>query len=199
MPKLGMQPVRRAQIVEATIKCVANSGLHKSSMQAIAAEAGMTSSLIVHYFGDRTAIYEAVYAHLYQQVNEEVRRQTDSAETPFDRAMALCLSQLDDKVLTGDIAVTWVALYALIPEIPSLARLEGIYSKRIRSNLIHHLHQSGMTQSDARLTASELLPLIDGLWLRKAAQPDTSNAKLRSIVDAYFDRHVARPLTRALA
>lgn len=199
MPKLGMQPVRRAQIIEATIKCVANCGLHKSSMQAIATEAGMTSSLIVHYFGDRTGIYEAVYAHLYQQVIEEVRRQTDSAETSFDRAAALCLSQLDDKVLTGDIAVTWVALYALIPEIPSLARLEGIYSQRIKSNLIHHLRRSGMTQSDGRAAAAELLPLIDGLWLRKAAQPDTPNAELRSIVCAYIDRHVARPQTRALA
>jgi transcriptional repressor BetI len=185
-----MQPIRREQVVKAAMHCISTIGIHKSSMHKIAAEAGMTSSLIVHYFKDRTSLLEAVYMHIYTLMNEEVRRRVAKATHPIDRLKAICAAQACDEMLEREIVVTWVALFALIPEIPSLARLDDIYARRMRSNMIYHLCKTGLPRNDARMIANEIPPLIDGLWLRKAAQPDMCNSQMRAIVADYLERNI---------
>lgn len=186
MPKLGMQEVRKEQIIKATMHCITTLGIHKSSMQKIADEAQINSSLIVHYFNDRSQLLTEVYMYLYQVMVSEVRWRLSTAITPRDKVKAICEAQLCDNILAREIVVTWVALFALIPELPSLARLDRIYRARVRSNLLHHLRRAGFSPDRARQVSLELPALIDGLWLRKAAEPTMSGKEMRSVVNAYL-------------
>ncbi|MEM9045021.1 MAG: transcriptional regulator BetI [Pseudomonadota bacterium] len=186
MPKLGMQPVRRKQIIEATMQCITSLGIHKSSMQKIADRAEINSSLIVHYFKDRPQLLEAVYTHIYQLMDAEIRWRVKAAGSPMAKAIAICDAQVCDDILRREVVVTWVALFALIPELPSLARLDYIYAKRLRSNLVHHLQTGGVERSNALQVADEISLLIDGLWLRKAADANLDGDQLRKTVSDYL-------------
>ena len=183
-----MQPVRKVQIIKPTMHCITTLGIHKSSMQKIADEAQINPSLIVHYFNDRSQLLTEVYMYLYQIMASEVRWRIGGAIAPIDKVKAICEAQLCDDILKREIVVTWVALFALIPELPSLARLDRIYRARVRSNLAHHLRHAGFSRDQTRQVCLELPALIDGLWLHKAAEPTVSGKEMRSVVNAYLQR-----------
>ncbi len=55
---------RRAEILEAFASCIRADGLAGSSMRRIAAEAGVSQPLLVHHFGSRAGLVEALVAHV---------------------------------------------------------------------------------------------------------------------------------------
>lgn len=75
MPKVGMEPVRRRQVIDATMECIHKEGMARTSLQRIARYAGITSGLILHYFDGKEGLFEAVYRDLYQRL---------ATETTFD-------------------------------------------------------------------------------------------------------------------
>jgi len=190
MPKLGMQPVRKNQMIQAMMSCIATDGIHKSSMQRVATKAGLTPSLIIHYFKDRNTLIHAVYMHLYQRMHQEIRRREAKAETPRQHIFAICDAQVSRIILTQELVVTWVTLYALLPEFPALRRLDRIYVARMRSNLVYHMKKLHLPQDHALSLASEITSLIDGLWVKKAGNPDLSDEYLRTVMHGYLNRQL---------
>jgi len=58
-PKLGMAPVRREQIVRATIRCLARRGYAGLTMKRVAAEAAVSQGILHYYFRDKAAMLAA--------------------------------------------------------------------------------------------------------------------------------------------
>ena len=58
-PKLGMAPVRREQIVRATIRCLARWGSAGLTMKRVAAEAAVSQGILHYYFRDKAAMLAA--------------------------------------------------------------------------------------------------------------------------------------------
>ena len=50
MPKVGMEPIRRAQIIGAVIETVAEQGLEALTMDAVARTAGVSKGVVNYYF-----------------------------------------------------------------------------------------------------------------------------------------------------
>ena len=55
-PKVGMGPVRREQIVRATIRCLAREGYTRLTMKKVAREAGVSQGILHYYFEDKRAM-----------------------------------------------------------------------------------------------------------------------------------------------
>jgi AcrR family transcriptional regulator len=53
MPKKGMEPIRRAQIMGAVIDCIAEQGLEALTIDAVAVEAGMSKGVVNYYFSSK--------------------------------------------------------------------------------------------------------------------------------------------------
>ncbi len=53
MPKLGMEPLRRKALVDATLKTIGTHGSLDVTMSDIAREAGVSPALAHHYFGSK--------------------------------------------------------------------------------------------------------------------------------------------------
>ena len=70
MPKVGMEPLRRKQLIEATIQVVADVGLHAATISLISKEAGLSSGIISHYFGGKQGLIEATVRHLLAELTE---------------------------------------------------------------------------------------------------------------------------------
>ena len=56
-PKVGMRPVRREQIVRATIRCLARDGYTRLTMKKVAREAGVSQGILHYYFADKRATF----------------------------------------------------------------------------------------------------------------------------------------------
>jgi len=64
MPKVGMEPVRRQQLIDATIESVAELGLQGTTINSISKKAGLSSGIISHYFGGKQGLIEATVRYL---------------------------------------------------------------------------------------------------------------------------------------
>ncbi|WP_333815900.1 transcriptional regulator BetI [Tabrizicola sp.] len=172
MPKVGMEPVRRRQIIAATMACIHEEGIAKASFGRIARKAGVAPALIQHYFEDKETLLLETFRSIYREFTSGIRRRLALARTPEEKVTALMEAQIAPSVLTPEAVNSWLAIYALIREFPLLQRIEHAYDRRFISNLSHALRDMGLSAEEAREVAEELAIFIDGLW-QNAANPVT--------------------------
>lgn len=164
MPKVGMEAIRRRQVIDGTIACIHADGLGAASLKAIAKHAGVAPTLILHYFKDKDGVIEAVYRDLYARLAKETLRKLRVARTPQERLTAVLEAQLSSEMVSQDVVTAWFALSAIAADKPSLKRMERINSSRLMSNMIHALRLDGFDPGDAHEIATELMATVYGLW-----------------------------------
>lgn len=66
MPRVSDQHLeaRRAQIVEAAVRCFARQGFHATSMQDVFAESGLSAGAVYRYFPSKSALVRATSEYL---------------------------------------------------------------------------------------------------------------------------------------
>ncbi|MGJ8544748.1 MAG: choline-binding transcriptional repressor BetI [Sulfitobacter sp.] len=178
MPKIGMETIRRASLVEATIAEIGRAQSLDVTVSQIARTAGMSTALAHHYFGGKDQIFLAAMRHILNDYGIVVRRALADAATPRARAEAIIRASFDDTFFAPGTVTAWMMLYAAAPTSPETQRLLRLYQRRLRSNLRWALRpQSGTPETHADILAA----LIDGLYLRAALSPNgTAKAALQS-------------------
>jgi TetR/AcrR family transcriptional repressor of bet genes len=72
MPKVGMEPIRRTQVIRAVIESVAEKGLEALTIDAVAKRADVSKGVVNYYFaGKRDLLLQSFHAFLesyYQQI-----------------------------------------------------------------------------------------------------------------------------------
>ena len=72
MPKLGMEPKRRAALVSAVIDEIGEAGSLDVTVSKIAKRAGMSSGLAHHYFGSKDQMLIAAMRHILKVFSQRV-------------------------------------------------------------------------------------------------------------------------------
>jgi len=73
MGRPDLTEIRTAQILDAFERCVIQHGLHGSSLERVAEEAGMKRSVIRHYLGNRDALVEKLAERTVRTASEYSR------------------------------------------------------------------------------------------------------------------------------
>lgn len=176
MPKLGMEPIRRAALVKATIAQIGETGSLDVTVQQIAKRAGMSSALAHHYFGSKEQIFLAAMRHVLTVYGAEVRGALLMAQGPKARLEAIIRAGFGPANFRPSVVAAWLNFYVLARTSPDAARLLAIYQRRLRSNLLHDLRLlSGARAPDA---ADRIAGLIDGLYLRQGLSTDPQGHKI---------------------
>lgn len=163
MPKLGMEPIRRSALVEATIAEIGAAGHLGVTVGQIAKRAGMSTALAHHYFGGKDQIFLAAMRHILREFGAEVLMGLRKAQTPYERAAAIVEASFAPSCFDPATVSAWMTLYARAQTHPETNRLLKIYQWRLHSNLCDALRPlSRHPSADAQLIAA----LIDGLYLR---------------------------------
>lgn len=177
MPKLGMEPIRRAALVKATIDEIGDRGSLDVTVGQIARRAGMSSALAHHYFGGKEQIFLAAMRHTLTVYGAEVRGALAMARDPRARVEAVIRAGFSHSNFRPEVIAAWLNFYVLARTSTDAARLLRIYQRRLRSNLVHGLAPLvGVRAADV---AERLGGLIDGLYLRQGlslAPPDGQEA-----------------------
>jgi len=177
MPKLGMEPIRRAALVEATITEIGKSGTLDVTVAQIARRAGMSSALAHHYFGGKEQIFLAAMRHTLTMYAAGVRGALVMATDPQQRLEAIVRASFAGSNFRREVVAAWLNFYVLAQVSDDAKRLLVVYQGRLRSNLTHDLRP--LVGVRARDVADRIAALIDGVYLRQSlglGQPDSSAA-----------------------
>jgi TetR/AcrR family transcriptional regulator, transcriptional repressor of bet genes len=164
MPKLGMEPIRRAALVKATIAQIGESGSLDVTVAQIAKRAGMSSALAHHYFGSKEQIFLAAMRHILTLYGAEVRGALLMADGPQARIEAIVRAGFGTSNFRPETIAAWLNFYVLSLTFKDAARLLRVYQRRLRSNLIFNLRP---LVDDPEAVAARLAGLIDGLYLQQ--------------------------------
>ncbi|WP_372863593.1 transcriptional regulator BetI [Pseudoalteromonas sp.] len=174
MPKVGVEPVRRQQLIDATIESVAQKGLQATTINSISKNAGMSSGIISHYFGGKQGLIEATVRYLLSNLKNDLISKVDENTTATQRLMFIVESNFALVQQRKDTTRTWLSFWAQSMHDKELHRLQNVNSKRLQSNLTVSFKQL-MPLSQATLAAELTAAMIDGLWLRAVLSQSDEN------------------------
>ena len=165
MPKLGMEPIRKAALVNATISEIGRTGSLDVTVSQIAKRAGMSSALAHHYFGGKEDMFLAAMRHVLTLYGAEVRGALAVAQGPEARVEAVVRASFSPANFRREVVGAWLNFYVMAQTMPEAARLLDVYQRRLRSNLRHALRP--LVGARAAVVAEALAALIDGVYLRQ--------------------------------
>jgi len=187
MPKRGMRPVRRGQLIGATIATIGERGFADASVVRIARRAGLSPGVVHHYFADKNALLEAAMRDLLRRLNRSVITRLALARHPVDRIKAVIDGNFGADQFHPTTVAAWLALWAQARHAPELARLREINAARLRSNLRHDLRRL-MHPAAVEDATFSLAALIDGMWLHAAlSRQPVDSAHLSKIAKCHLD------------
>lgn len=165
MPKVGMEPIRRAALVKATITEIGRTGSLDVTVSQIAKRAGMSSALAHHYFGSKEQIFLAAMRHILTLYGAEVRGALAAADGMDERLRAVIRASFGSGSFRREVAGAWLNFYVLAQTQPEARRLLAVYQQRLRSNLLHDLRP--LIGDRAEKVALGVGAMIDGLYIRE--------------------------------
>lgn len=166
-----MKPVRKQQLIDATLESVSQYGLQNTTIITISRIAGLSSGIISHYFGGKQELVEATVKHLLEQLKsallERINQQKLCASDRLEMIIEANFTQLQR---SAPATKTWLSFWAQSMHQPGLARLQHINSKRLYSNLLFSYRQL-LNDEHAIIASQQTAAMIDGFWLRSALSP----------------------------
>ncbi|MFB5663255.1 TetR/AcrR family transcriptional regulator [Alteribacillus sp. HJP-4] len=77
-PKIGMEPIRRKQAIDAAKVCILNHGFAHFSIKDVAKEAGISTGVLYHYFQNKQDLLVQVLKETFAETEQSVRKAVDS-------------------------------------------------------------------------------------------------------------------------
>ncbi len=175
MPKIGMEPLRRRELIDATIRTIGQRGSLDVTVAQIAHEAGVSPALAHHYFGGKDKLILATMRHLLRELGNDLNAAIKLAESPHQRIAAIIAVNFSASQFAQETITAWLTFYVHAQQSDDTRRLLRIYARRLHSNLVFALEQITSHKRAVRI-AEGAGALIDGLYIRHALGADSPNA-----------------------
>ena len=171
MPKLGMEPIRRRQLIEATYEVLRREGFANTTLAKIAAEAGLATSIITHYFSTKSALIEATMRDQVGSFMREASVRHAAATSTVAEVIAIVDANFAPSQCRPRAVAAWLYFWGQIPYNPSFARIQRICDRR----LLNYLQRSLRTlvpEDQVYDVAYTILALSYGFWMQLAHFPN---------------------------
>src|SRR5437867_10536715 len=109
MPKIGMEPLRRKALIDATISAIGERGSLDVTMSDIAGRAGVSSALAHHYFGAKEGLLTATMRRLLADLGRDSVKALARAETASERLSAVIGVNFSLGQFSEEIIHAWLA------------------------------------------------------------------------------------------
>ncbi|OUS13684.1 transcriptional regulator BetI [Rhodospirillales bacterium 47_12_T64] len=187
MPKVGMEVVRKKQLIEATISSIHEHGFSDITIRMISQRAGVSTGIVHHYFRDKNDLLQATMRKMLEDLRLSVLYHLKSASSPNERIEALISAYLDVHLFEPETVSAWLAFWAHVPHSDRLKRLQRVYEQRQMSTFRHAL-KNLLPDAQAEKAACGIVALIDGLWIRASLQENSMGCEeARDIVLQYYE------------
>lgn len=159
--------LRKQSLIEATVICVNKYGYAQSTIQRIAAEAGLTGGTIYRHFNNKRDLFEATMRHLLKLVLTEERQAIAEAGDDAGRLKAVVSSKFAPALFTSEFCTVWLHFWAHAQSHPAFSRIERLSDRLLRRSLSRYAYRV-MPQAEAKAFVTEISLIVDGLWIANA-------------------------------
>jgi len=157
--------VRRQDLLAVTVACLARYGAKGTTGRAICREAGVSHSLLRHYFDNPDDLLLETYQQLCDAFVAELEQIPDAAPAdPLDRLDAVFRLHFSDRWAGPDILGAWIAFWTLVRTREDFARVRDGFNARVQAVLVAIL-AAHRGPAPAAETAAIIGGVMDGLWL----------------------------------
>jgi AcrR family transcriptional regulator len=194
MPKRVDHHARRTLIADALMRIAADRGLEAVSLRHVAAEAGVSSGMVQHYFRTK----DEMMTFALDVVSERAEARLTAAagalgESPSPRALVRTLLvellPLDEpRRVEGRVALAFLAYAAVKPEVAAALREDTARMREFVTDRIRAAQATGQLPAgiDPTHAATALLALVEGLGVHVLGEHYTADTAL-----AVFDAHLS--------
>ncbi|SFN20561.1 transcriptional regulator, TetR family [Izhakiella capsodis] len=173
---------RKEQLINAAFETIGRVGLAGITLSLVAKEAGMSTGIVSHYFGDKEGLLHATMRKILRELRDAVAERRALADHDIQSQLIAIvdgnfhLSQTSQNSMRA-----WLAFWAASMHSAYLRRLQRANDRRLYSNLSYQFRRA-LSKQDARTAAQGLAALIDGLWLRGSLTGQDFDAQQASLI-----------------
>lgn len=198
MARLSIEQLRRRELAGAAYEILQEEGIAGTTLAKVAARAGMSKGIVLHYFKGKDELLEMVMRHANALLRDEVAGLMTRARTPRERVEAIIAGNFSPKFFKPEICNAWLSLCAEVPRNPTFARIQRAIHARMRSNLLSGLREM-LPPDQAEAAVIGITAMIDGLWLRLGLSQDgLSLAEAKAQMDGILELHLGRASSDAV-
>jgi AcrR family transcriptional regulator len=165
-----MGPIRRDQIVRATIRVLARDGYVGLTMKRVAAEAGVSAGILHYYFPDKRAMLAAAATRVTADLDRRVAAAGRGARDARARLRALVRACLDVATRDREVWTVFIELWGETLHDRALARLNARSYARARrllaAGLARGIAEGAFRRLDLAEASAVVLAVLDGLSLQ---------------------------------
>lgn len=189
MARRSIGDIRRAELSQAAFDALVQYGIRGTTLDRVAALAGVSKGVVLHHFKDKDALFEAVQRKANTVLRECVVELLRHAETPVERLYAIIVGNFAEPVFQQEICHAWISLCSDVPHNQQSQRIQTVVHERMRSNLrsaLRHLIEPG----EVERIAFQLRTMMDGIWLRASFQVAPMHGREGVLQLDYAVRHL---------
>lgn len=194
---------RREQLIQATIRCVANHGLADTTIATVAKEAGLSQGIINLHFQSKEGLLTETLRYLADEYRQACRGAAAAAElSPVAGLEAMVELDFRRGICARDKLAVWFAFWGERKFRPTYRRIcaarDKSYDDMVRAMCRRLCEQGGYPDVEPDLVADGLSALTDGLWLDLLVRPESMSRELAKritlsyLADA-FPKHFRQP------
>lgn len=187
---------RRRQIIDATINVLARHGVAQTSLSRIAAEAGISKSIISYHFDGKDAVFEQLFAIVGARIEAALVPEIDRAQTSWERIAAYIGGQIaymrahrSELLAIGHIALSHIGS-GTTPDYLTRAGIEE--RDLLRGWLEDGQADRSFVAFDPEVMATTLSSAIEGVLSHWASQPEMDLQHHAEELIALFSRAIRK-------
>lgn len=196
--------VRRVQLIEATIDCIAKHGITGTTLAKVTEVAGLSLGLVNFHFASKEKLFEETLRFVASEHRAHWQKGIRATSlSDADRFMAIIDSFFHPQICSRKKLSVWFAFFGEAAN-RSIYRaiVEDIDEERHQESmqLIRRLSADGDGAGlDPTLVSLTIEALVDGLWLNMLIYPEDftrelSKTQVRSVLALMFPRHFGQPI-----
>ena len=191
---------RRTHILNAAERSFVRAGFHRTTMQDVAAEAGMSPGNLYRYFPSKDALVAGLCERDRAGMSERFAEVRDSGAQFLDAFRELGRQHFNDDMCGK--AQLCLEIWAEATRNPAVATLQTEFGRGLHEQFFEAFEsakQAGDVDPsvDSRFVASIVAKLADGLFVRRATatdfDPDRETAEVFAVVGALLRGEVKAP------
>jgi TetR/AcrR family transcriptional regulator, repressor for uid operon len=192
-------PDRRTRILDAAERCFARAGFHRTTMQDVAVEAGMSPGNLYRYFASKDAMVAGLTERDRARVVEDFTR-LSTGEDFLERFASLARKHFEDE--PRERAVLCLEIWAEASRNPTFTAISDEFDCEVCRRMVALFQQAqerGLIAPDVDLNAlaSLMITLANGLFVRRAISPrydpEREIGAVMAVVEAAFAGRVELP------
>ena len=192
MGRAEKKKLRKQSLIEATIICVNKYGYAQSTIQRIAAVAGLTGGTIYRHFDNKRDLFEATMRHLLKLVLIEEKRAVAGAQTDTERLKTVISSKFAPALFNSEFCTVWLHFWAHAQSYPSFSRIERLSDRLLRRSLNRYAKRL-MPTEESEAFVSEITLIVDGLWIAHAQRGSELTSQMADeIAQGCLQSHLKR-------